>query len=137
LLCVIRYTDDRDGPQFSAVYIGLLKMVGNVMMLVGIVIYSRYLSTWEYRKIFTYMQVHPHFSLETDLPWLAADTIFCTQILSAGVSLLDIFIVSRLNKTIGIPDEAMIIGDTTLAPLVMRFIMVPVLSYPLLSFYAI
>lgn len=52
-----RYTDANDGPEFSAVYIGLLKMVGNVMMLVGIVIYSRYLSTWEYKKIFTYMQV--------------------------------------------------------------------------------
>ena len=42
-------------------------------------------------------------------------------------SLCDIVIVSRLNTRIGIPDEAMLLSDTTLAPCVLRLIMVSVL----------
>lgn len=39
-------------------------------------------------------------------------------------SLCDIVIVSRLNTKVGIPDEAMLFSDTTLAPCVLRLIMV-------------
>jgi hypothetical protein len=76
-------------------------MMGYTMMFVGVVIYSRDLTRWPYRSIYVSMQV-----------------------LSAVVSLCDIVIVSRLNKKIGIPDEAMLLSDTTLAPCVLRLIMV-------------
>jgi hypothetical protein len=42
------------------------------------------------------------------------------------VSLIDIFIISRENKRLGIPDECMIFGDVTLTPMVRRFIMMPI-----------
>ena len=71
------------------------------MMLVGVVIYSRFLTHWPYRRIYISM-----------------------QILSALVSLIDIVIVSRANTKVGIPDEAMLLSDTTLAPCVLRLIMV-------------
>eukprot|EP00603_Paraphysomonas_imperforata_P010499 CAMPEP_0114475414 /NCGR_PEP_ID=MMETSP0104-20121206/14130_1 /TAXON_ID=37642 ORGANISM="Paraphysomonas imperforata, Strain PA2" /NCGR_SAMPLE_ID=MMETSP0104 /ASSEMBLY_ACC=CAM_ASM_000202 /LENGTH=107 /DNA_ID=CAMNT_0001649919 /DNA_START=165 /DNA_END=484 /DNA_ORIENTATION=- len=96
------YTEAEDGPQFSAIYIGILKMFGYIMMLVGVVVYSRYLTRWPYRRIYIYM-----------------------QILSAMVSLIDILVVSRVNKRVGIPDEAMLLSDTTLAPAVLRLIMIP------------
>eukprot|EP00603_Paraphysomonas_imperforata_P010535 CAMPEP_0114480506 /NCGR_PEP_ID=MMETSP0104-20121206/17170_1 /TAXON_ID=37642 ORGANISM="Paraphysomonas imperforata, Strain PA2" /NCGR_SAMPLE_ID=MMETSP0104 /ASSEMBLY_ACC=CAM_ASM_000202 /LENGTH=110 /DNA_ID=CAMNT_0001655999 /DNA_START=110 /DNA_END=438 /DNA_ORIENTATION=- len=96
------YTEADDGPKFSAIYIGVLKMIGYTMMFVGVVIYSRFLTRWPYRRIYIYMQV-----------------------LSAVVSLCDIVIVSRLNTKIGIPDEAMLLSDTTLAPGVLRLIMMP------------
>jgi hypothetical protein len=71
------------------------------MMFAGVVIYSRFLTTWPYRKIYVSMQA-----------------------LSALVSLFDIVIVARLNKKVGVPDQAMLLSDTTLAPCVLRLIMV-------------
>jgi hypothetical protein len=78
-----------------------MKMFGYTMMFGGVVIYSRFLTRWPYRRIYIYM-----------------------QLLSALVSLCDIVIVSRLNTKIGIPDQAMLLSDTTLAPCVLRLIMV-------------
>lgn len=48
------------------------------------------------------------------------------QVALALVSLIDIFIISRENKRLGIPDEAMVMGDVTLSPMVRRFIMMPI-----------
>ena len=76
-------------------------MFGNMMMLLGVVLYSRYFTRWQYRKIYVNMQV-----------------------VSMLVSLIDIAVVTRVNKRIGIPDEAMLISDTTIAPCVLRLIMV-------------
>jgi hypothetical protein len=56
-LSLIRYTDAEDGPHFSPVFIGVIQCIGYVLMLVGVVIYNKYLSTWSYRNIFTCTQV--------------------------------------------------------------------------------
>jgi hypothetical protein len=40
-------------------------------------------------------------------------------------NLMDLVIVSRVNKSVGIPDECLIFGDITLTPMVKRFLMLP------------
>lgn len=43
-----------------------------------------------------------------------------------ATNLLDLIIVSRSNKSVGIPDECVIFGDITLTPMVRRFVMMPI-----------
>lgn len=43
-----------------------------------------------------------------------------------ATNLLDLVIVSRVNTTVGVPDECVIFGDATLTPMVRRFVMMPI-----------
>ena len=52
-----RYSDAEDGPQFSPIFIGVINMVGYFSMFVGVAIYNKYMTTWNYRYIFTMAQV--------------------------------------------------------------------------------
>lgn len=97
-----RYTDAEDGPNFSPVYIGIINMIGYFTMFLGVAIYNKYMTTWQYRYTFT-----------------------VTQFLVCIVGLLDIIIVSRWNTLVGYPDAAMLIGDLTLYPMVRRMVMMP------------
>jgi hypothetical protein len=84
------------------VYIGIINMIGYFTMFLGVAIYNKYMTTWQYRYTFT-----------------------MTQILVCLVGLLDIIIVSRWNTLVGYPDAAMLIGDLTLYPMVRRMVMMP------------
>jgi hypothetical protein len=97
------YTDAENGPKFDPVFVGIISMIGYMTMFLGIAIFNKYLTTWQYRKIFV-----------------------CTQLLMVGTNMLDLVIVTRKNIEVGIPDKAMIFGDATLSPMVRRFIMMPI-----------
>ncbi|CAM9143249.1 unnamed protein product, partial [Ectocarpus fasciculatus] len=97
------YTDYEDGPQFSPIFVGIIQMSGYISMVIGIILYNRFMTTWEFRRIFT-----------------------SGQILLLFVSMLDVIIVSRVNIKIGVPDEVVVlISDTTLSEMMKRLIFVP------------
>ena len=71
-------------------------------MFVGVAIFNRFLSRYSYRTIFIIAHIF---------------TVF--------TALLDIVLVLRWNKMLGITDQVFILGDSIASPLVRRFISMP------------
>jgi hypothetical protein len=100
-----RYTDADDGPEFSSFFMGFLSTLGYMLMLCGVGIFNKYLCYYPYRI-----------------------TFMCTQGLLAVTGLLDVLIVSRVNRSLGIPDEVMcLLGDISLYSMVRRLKFMPLL----------
>lgn len=98
-----RYTDSEDGPEFKPIFVGIIQMSGYISMVIGIILYNRFMTKWEFRKIFA-----------------------SGQVMLLFVSLLDIIIVSRVNIDVGIPDEVVVLfSDSTLSEMMKRLIFVP------------
>ena len=57
-MCLIyRYTDAENGPNFKPIFVGVIKMSGYMAMVAGIIVYNRYMTTWNFRDIFISGQV--------------------------------------------------------------------------------
>eukprot|EP00898_Chlorokybus_atmophyticus_P001084 jgi/Chlat1/1977/Chrsp158S02283 len=97
-------TEAPDGPAFSPRMIGMIEFVALIGMLVGVAVYNNYLTNMPYRRIFMWAQV---------------------LMMSAGM--LDLVIVTRTNKWLGIPDQAFVIADQAVAEAVERIQTMPVL----------
>jgi hypothetical protein len=86
------YTDTADqypeGPHFTPFYFNsVIGALATVFSLLGIFLYQRYTSTWKYRHIYLVM-----------------------NLLYSLACLSDIFMFTRANLKIGIPDHWMILG---------------------------
>jgi hypothetical protein len=96
------YTNSPEGPQFTPQFVGYISGIAFAAMFLGILIYNRYLSSWKYRTIFA-----------------------MTMLFLALMGLIDVVLVKRLNLTVGIPDEILILGDSALSPMARRFYVMP------------
>lgn len=96
------YTEAENGPKFNAELVGFISTAGFIAMLLGVLVYNKYLSEYQYRTIFFYVQV-----------------------LFAVTNLLDLVFIYRWNIAIGIPDVVFIMGDTALSPLIRRILHMP------------
>lgn len=97
------YSDAEDGPKFTAIFVGIINMCGYIAMLLGISVYNKYMTTWQFRSIFT-----------------------SAQLLLLVCGMLDIIIVSRVNTKVGIPDEAVVlVSDSTLSAMMNRLLYIP------------
>mmetsp|Transcript_141961 Transcript_141961/g.441377 ORF Transcript_141961/g.441377 Transcript_141961/m.441377 type:complete len:550 (-) Transcript_141961:70-1719(-) len=81
-----------EGPHFSPVfYTSVLGTLGSAMSLVGILLYQRYMSTWNYRYLF-----------------------LVSNIAYSLVSFLDLMLYTRVNKSLGIPDHLFVLSTNVL-----------------------
>eukprot|EP01042_Synura_sphagnicola_P000089 gene89-89_t len=97
-------TDFEGGPQFTSIFIGMISAGAYLAMFLGILLYNFYLSSWPYRKIFSFATV----------------TLFFANA-------FDIALIMRWNLAVDIPDELLVIGDSTLSPIARRFFFLPLL----------
>ena len=91
-----------DGPKFTATFLGFVDCFGNLGLFAGVVLYNTKLTNVNYRRIFTFAQV-----------------ALCLS------NLMDLALVMRWNLAIGIPDHAMLIGDTAVTACIRRFFSMP------------
>jgi hypothetical protein len=97
------YTDAEGGPNFTPIFVGIIQMCSYIAMIAGISLYNKYMTTWQFRSIFT-----------------------AAQLLLVACGMLDIILVSRANTKVGIPDEAFaIISDSTLSSMMNRLLYIP------------
>ncbi len=96
------YTDADNGPHFSPEFVGIINTISYLAMFIGIYIYNTYLRGYQYRTIFTWVQIVLVFT-----------------------NLLDFLFVTRANTAIGIPDKVFILGDSTIGPVVKRLYLMP------------
>jgi hypothetical protein len=94
--------DSPQGPQFSATIMGWMDCFGSVGLLLGVILYNKYLTQVSYRNIFLFAQVAMVFS-----------------------NMFDLVLVKRWNLMVGIPDFVFIAGDDTLATIISRFFAMP------------
>ena len=95
-------TASPDGPQFSATFLGFVDCFAYFGLFAGVAIYNTKLTNVSYRRIFAFAQ----FAL-------------CLS------NLMDLVLVMRWNLKIGIPDHAMLIGDTAMTACMRRFFTMP------------
>lgn len=93
-----------DGPMLSVFfYVTVLGVVSAAASVVGLIIYQIFLKAWTFRSV-----------------------IFLTVALSAFGSLSDVFVTTRANTWLGIPDSvAVLIGDAVVEPIVSMLNWVP------------
>ncbi|CAE7945637.1 unnamed protein product [Symbiodinium sp. KB8] len=98
----------KEGPQLSAQLMGVTDCFGQAGLLLGLVCYRSFMTNWSYRKIF----------LVGQMAYLISQ-------------LLDICLVMRWNRLIGIPDFLFYVGDTAFDLAVSKLFYVPlvVLAY--------
>ena len=96
------YTSAADGPHFSPEFVGYINTMSYVSMFIGILVYSNFLKTWNYRTIF-----------------------ISVQLILVLTNLLDFCLVTRANVALGIPDEVFVLGDSTFGPIVKRLYLMP------------
>lgn len=89
-------------PCFKPDFIANLSIVGYVFFTLGVVVYNRHLSKWSYTSIYAFTQVG-----------------LCL------LNLLDLFWVLRWNLKIGLSDEAFVVGDEVLGPVMGRLNTMP------------
>jgi len=96
------------GPQVDPQLMGLADCFGQGGLLFGVLCYRIFMTNWTYRKIFLVCQL----------------ALFLSQ-------LLDIVLVMRWNRAIGIPDYLFYVGDTTFDMVVAKLFYMPlcVLAY--------
>jgi len=95
-------THAEGGPRFGKQLMATRQSVSAVGLLIGVVIYNKFLTTVPYRRIFLMAQV---------------------ALLLAGI--LDYILVIRWNLIIGVPDIAFVMGDEAFQWLCQRFFMMP------------
>jgi len=101
------FTDDPTsfplGPHFSVwFYTTGLGLAGNACGLVGLCIYSRYMTKWRYHTIF-----------------ILSNALWCV------VSAVNTLVFTRRNRSIGIPDHVFVLGGTVLQNVFERWTYVP------------
>lgn len=99
---------DPNGPRFTPELLGLADCFGFAGLLVGVVIFNKYLRNWKYRNIF-----------------------LLGQLLVILVQFMDLILVFRWNLLMGLPDIVFFIGDETFDMAVERTFYLPliVLAY--------
>ncbi|CAJ1341574.1 unnamed protein product [Effrenium voratum] len=90
-------TKSPDGPRLQAWQLGFVDCFGALGLLLGVVLYNRHLTGCSYRRIFLVIQL----------------TFFFSQ-------LLEVLLVLRWNRALGIPDIFFLVGDDTFALMASR-----------------
>lgn len=91
-----------DGPQFSVTILSMLNIISSAGLLVGVILYNKYLSNISYRRIFA-----------------------GAQLLLVLTNFIDYAMVKRWNLAVGIPDIVMLISDDMFATIMSRFFVMP------------
>ena len=81
---------------------GNITVASFVMFTIGVTVYNRYMSSWSFRSIFIW-----------------------GQLFTFGYNIMDLLWVNRLNKAIGIPDEAMLLTEEVMGPIFDRMLSMP------------
>ncbi|CAE8586148.1 unnamed protein product [Polarella glacialis] len=101
------YTDSPkafpDGPHFNMeFYTSVLGICGSVCSLLGIYLYQRYATSWGYRRL-----------------------LLVSNLALSILSLSDVVLFTRLNKRMGLPDHAFVLGASVLASVVNQWQWMP------------
>ncbi|KAJ7533494.1 hypothetical protein O6H91_13G052000 [Diphasiastrum complanatum] len=97
-------TDPKNGPGFSAQFLGLVNAVGYVAMFLGVAAYNCWFRHYSFRFI---------------LCW--------SQIAGSVIGLIEVILVTRYNHKLGIPDHAFVLGDEVLSDTINRLQLMPIL----------
>jgi hypothetical protein len=89
-------------PCFSPEFIAFIQIFGYVFFVVGTLMYNSFLSKWSFRSIY-----------------------FSTQVGLCLLNLVDLVWVTRANLAWGVSDEAFVLGDEVLSPVVSRWNTMP------------
>lgn len=89
---------------FTPEFLGTIGAFGYIFLMVGTVIYNTYFKSANFKTI-----------------------LFYAQLALAGISLLDILLVTRANLAIGIPDKVFVMGDEIISDVVGRMKTMPML----------
>jgi len=92
------------GPRFRPAVLGWIDCFGSVSLLLGVIIYNKYLTTVSYQRIFLMAQLA-----------LVLSNVF------------DYVLVQRWNLAMGIPDVVFMIGDDAFTAVMGRFITMPMM----------
>lgn len=93
----------KDGPKFSIEFVTSgLGIVGNVCSLFGIYLYKTYMKDWRYRRL-----------------------IMVSNVTLSLLNLLDVVLLSRLNRKLGIPDHAFVLGSNAMQSTVQMWMWMP------------
>ena len=96
----------RQQPCVSPFAYSCVDVVGSASMALGAALYTSVFKPWPYRRIIT-----------------------TTQVALVAVNFLDLLWVSRLNRSLGVPDVAFLFGDEVLARVVHRLNTMPFLIF--------
>jgi hypothetical protein len=91
-------------PCFSPEFIANLSIVGYVFFVIGTWMYNRFLTKVTYKKIYIW-----------------------TQLSLFVLNMIDLFWVKRLNLLIGLSDEAFVLGDEVISPMISRWNTMPMM----------
>jgi len=97
------YTDNKEGPLFTPAFMGYIDFIGYISMAVGVILFNKYFSTWNYRRMFA-----------------------VAQVLLTLINLTDLVLVTRHNLKLGIPDYFFVMGEEAFSPMFQRFRSMPV-----------
>ncbi|KAG0576855.1 hypothetical protein KC19_5G113400 [Ceratodon purpureus] len=98
------FNDFDVGPGFSEEFVGVIYAMGSVGTLLGVAIYHRYLRHWTFRRL---------------LLW--------SQILLALSGMLDLVLVTRVNRKLLIPDTLFAVVDEAVSSAIARIKWMPLL----------
>jgi len=98
------YNCSKNLPCFSPSFIATLSIVGQVMFVIGTWVYNRFLTRISYKSIY-----------------------MTTQFAMFLLNIVDLFWVNRLNIAIGLSDEAFVLGDEVIAPMISRWNTMPMM----------
>jgi hypothetical protein len=92
-----------DGPHFSIVfYVTVLGLVAAVFSLIGLWSYNTYTKKWRYRNLF-----------------------FGTNLVLSMLNMWSIFVYSRKNKSLGIPDKAFVLSGSVMQSVIVIWTWMP------------
>jgi len=108
------YTDTEEmypeGPNFTPFFYNtVMGACGAVCSLIGIYFYQQYMSSWRYRNL-----------------------LVATNVSFSCLCMLDIFMFTRMNVEMGIPDTALVLGSSVLESVVQQWMWMPqvvIMSY--------
>ncbi|KAL8230438.1 hypothetical protein R6Q57_000216 [Mikania cordata] len=98
------YTDAKAGPSFSQEVIGSIFSVGAIGSLLGVLLYQNVFRNHPFRGV-----------------------LFWSQLLYGASSLLDLFLVLRLNLSFGVPDYIFVVMDEGVSRMIARLRWMPLL----------
>eukprot|EP00930_Biecheleria_cincta_P030278 TRINITY_DN20973_c0_g1_i1.p1 TRINITY_DN20973_c0_g1~~TRINITY_DN20973_c0_g1_i1.p1 ORF type:complete len:613 (+),score=90.99 TRINITY_DN20973_c0_g1_i1:79-1839(+) len=91
-----------EGPQFSITILSMLNILSSAGLLMGVILYNKFLSNISYRRIFA-----------------------GAQLLLVLTNFIDYAMVRRWNLLVGIPDVVMLISDDMFGTIMGRFFVMP------------
>lgn len=92
-----------DGPHFSMEFFtSILGIVSSICTLIGIWSYQTYASNWTYRGL-----------------------MLVSNVAASVLSLTDVVLFTRLNKSWGIPDHAFVLGSSVFSSVIMQWMWMP------------